>query len=191
MDPTVRLAIGADAEAIAAIYRPHVEKGRISFEEEAPDAAEMARRMESPLHPWLVAEEERRVIGYASSSPYHRRPAYRWTVETSIYLAPEAQGRGLGRLLLSSLIELLTRRGYVTAIAAVALPNAPSIALHQGLGFERAGTYRGIGFKLGQWIDVSLWQRDLAPRMGEPAEPVAYPSLRAQRRNPSSGLPRR
>jgi phosphinothricin acetyltransferase len=191
MYPNVRLATEADAAAIAATYRPYVENSRVSFETEAPDAAQMAWRMESGLHPWLVAEDDRRLLGYASSSPYHRRPAYRWTVETSIYLAPEAQGRGLGRLLLSSLIDLLTRRGYVTAIAAVALPNASSIALHQGLGFERAGTYRGIGFKLGQWIDVSLWQRDLAPRMGEPAEPVAYPSLRAQRRNPSSGLPRR
>ncbi|HET7575550.1 MAG TPA: GNAT family N-acetyltransferase [Sphingomicrobium sp.] len=171
MGPNVRLATNTDAASIAAIYRPYVERSRVSFEADAPDASEIARRMEIPLHPWLVAEEDGRILGYASSSPYHRRPAYRWTAETSIYLAPDAQGRGLGRLLLSSLIELLARQGYVTAIAAIALPNAPSIALHQALGFDQAGTYRGVGFKLGEWIDVSLWQRDLAPRVNAPEEP--------------------
>jgi phosphinothricin acetyltransferase len=168
----MRLAVEGDSEAIAAIYRPYVETSRISFEEEPPDAAEIARRMASTLHPWLVAEEDGRVLGYASSSPYHRRPAYRWTVETGIYLCAEAQGRGLGRALLWSLIELLTRQGYVTAIAAIALPNPVSIALHEGLGFVAAGTYRGVGFKLDQWTDVSLWQRDLSPRSAAPAEPL-------------------
>ena len=167
----IRLAGASDAAAIASIYRPYVEGSRISFEEQAPDAAEMAARMESALHPWLIAEEDGHVLGYASSSPYHRRPAYRWTVETSIYLAPEAQGRGMGRQLLSALIELLTRQGYVTAIASIALPNPISIALHERLGFVPAGTYRGVGFKLGEWTDVSLWQRDLAPRTAAPAEP--------------------
>ena len=167
----IRLASASDAEAIASIYRPYVESSRISFEERAPDAAEIASRMRSPLHPWLIAEEAGRVVGYASSSPYHRRPAYRWTVETSIYLAAEAQGRGIGRELLSALIETLTRQGYVTAIAAIALPNPVSIALHQRLGFVPAGTYRGVGFKLDEWTDVSLLQRDLAPRRATPREP--------------------
>jgi L-amino acid N-acyltransferase YncA len=168
----IRLAAAEDAAAIAAIYRPYVEQSRISFEEEAPVAAEMARRMDSPLHPWLLGEEEGRILGYASSSPYHRRPAYRWTVETSIYLAANAQGRGVGRELLSSLVELLTRQGYVTAIAAIALPNPISIALHERIGFAPAGTYRGVGFKLGEWTDVSLWQRHLAPRGAVPVEPL-------------------
>jgi len=174
----IRLAAAGDAAAIAAIYRPYVEESRISFEEEAPDAAEIARRMDSPLHPWLVAEEHGLVRGYASSSPYHRRRAYRWTAETSIYLASEAQGQGLGKRLLSSLIELLTRQGYVTAIGAIALPNPVSIALHRQLGFVPAGTYRGVGFKLGEWTDVSLWQRELAPRSGMPREPRPYADLR-------------
>ena len=167
----IRLARASDADAIASIYRPYVEGSRISFEEDAPDGAEIAMRMGSPFHPWLIAEENERVLGYASTSPYHRRPAYRWTVETSIYLAPEAQGRGIGRQLLSRLIELLTRQGYVTAIAAIALPNAVSIVLHQRLGFLAAGTYRRVGFKLDEWTDVSLWQRDLAPRTAAPTEP--------------------
>ena len=167
----IRLAKASDAKAIASIYRPYVEGTRVSFEERAPDRTEMAARMESPLHPWLVVEEDGHVLGYASSSPYHRRPAYRWTVETSIYLATDAQGRGIGRQLLSALIELLTRQGYVTAIAAIALPNPVSIALHERLGFVPAGTYRGVGFKLDEWTDVSLWQRDLAPRTVTPREP--------------------
>jgi phosphinothricin acetyltransferase len=177
----IRLAGPADAAAIAAIYRPYVEGSRISFEESAPEAAEMAARMGSALHPWLIAEENGRALGYASSSPYHRRPAYRWTVETSIYLAPEAQGRGLGRELLSRLLDLLTRQGYVTAIAAIALPNPVSIALHERLGFTPAGTYAGVGYKLDQWTDVSLWQRDLAPRTSAPEEPLA--SNRVGQRN--------
>jgi len=172
----IRLAGGADAAAIAAIYRPYVEDSRISFEEIPPDAAEMAERMASPLHPLLVAEDDGHLLGYASSSPYHRRPAYRWTVETSIYLAAEAHGRGLGRELLSSLITLLTRQGYVTAIAAIALPNPVSVALHERLGFVSAGTYRGVGFKLDEWTDVSLWQRDLAPRSATPREPIPFES---------------
>jgi phosphinothricin acetyltransferase len=174
----IRLAAAEDAAAIAAIYRPYVEQSRISFEEEAPDAVEMAGRMDSPLHPWLLAEEEGRILGYASSSPYHRRPAYRWTVETSIYLAADAQGRGVGRELLSSLVELLARQGYVTAIAAIALPNPISIALHERLGFAPTGTYRGVGFKLGQWTDVSLWQRDLAPRRAMTEAPLPFAQVR-------------
>ena len=167
----IRFATASDADAIASIYRPYVEGTRVSFEEQAPDAAEVAARMQSPLHPWLVVEEDGRVLGYASSSPYHRRPAYRWTVETSIYLAAAAQGRGIGRQLLSTLVELLTHQNYVTAIAAIALPNPVSIALHSRLVFVAAGTYRGVGFKLHEWTDVSLWQRDLAPRTAEPREP--------------------
>ena len=168
----IRPAAEEDAAEIASIYRPYVEQSRISFEEVAPDADEMASRMASSgLHPWLVLEEGGRIRGYASCSPYHRRPAYRWTVETSVYLARNAQGRGLGRQLLSSLIEVLTERGFVTAIAAIALPNPASVALHERLGFTRAGTYRGVGFKLREWTDVSLWQRDLAPRLPMPIEP--------------------
>ena len=121
--------------------------------------------MESPLHPWLVAEEEGRLLGYASSSPYHRRPAYRWTVETSIYLAAEAQRPRPGPRLAARRFSIGSeRQGYVTAIAAIALPNPVSVALHERLGFALAGTYRGVGFKLGEWVDVGLWQRDLAPR---------------------------
>ncbi|MES2137669.1 MAG: N-acetyltransferase family protein [Pseudomonadota bacterium] len=170
----IRLATAADAPALAGIYRPYVEHSRISFEERPPDAEEMAARMRSPLHPWLLVEDAGNVLGYAASSPYHRRPAYRWTVETGIYLAQQAHRRGLGRRLLSEMIGLLTRQGFVTAIGAIALPNDASVALHEKLGFTPSGTYHGVGFKLGEWTSVGLWQKNLAPRTVAPAEPLPF-----------------
>ena len=180
MQPMIRLATAADAPAIAAIYAPYCTDSRISFEEAAPHAPEMARRIAGDrpgMHPWLVAELCSGIAGYAASSPFRTRPAYRWSVETGLYLDPRAQGQGIGRLLLSTLLELLERQGYVSAIGAIALPNRASVALHEKLGFDRVGTYRGTGFKHGQWLDVGLWQRDLAPRTNSPAEPRPYAGL--------------
>jgi phosphinothricin acetyltransferase len=174
MSALIRLATEADAAAIAAIYRPYVDGSRISFEEDAPDAAEVAQRMASPIHPWLVAEEDRRVLGYASTSPMRNRRAYRWSVETGIYLNPDARGRGLGRQLLSAHLDLLERQGFVTVIAGIALPNEASVALHEKRGFTLSGIERGVGFKLGAWVDVGRWQKDLAPRTPAPAEPRPY-----------------
>src|SRR5204862_5805504 len=121
-------------------------------------------------YPWLVAEENSYLLGYATSSPFRTRPAYRWTVETGIYLAAEAQGRGIGRALLSALVELLERQGYVAAIGAIALPNPASVALHEKLGFFHTGTYRGVGVKMGEWLDVALWEKELASRAGQRTE---------------------
>ena len=180
MSFAIRLATTADADAIAGIYGPYCTDSRISFEEAAPGAEEMARRMEGErpgFHPWFVAEEGGAALGYAASSPFRTRPAYRWSVETGIYLAPAAQGRGIGRALLATMLGTLERQGYVSAIGAIALPNAASVALHEKLGFERVGAYRGTGFKQGEWLDVSLWQKDLAPRTAEPAEPMPFAGL--------------
>ena len=176
----IRLANEEDAAGIAQVYRPFVEGSRISFEEQAPDEAEMARRIagERPgFYPWLVADEGGRILGFASSSPFRTRPAYRWSVETGIYLAYDACGRGFGKGLLSALAGLLERQGYVAAIGAIALPNEPSVRLHEALGFKPAGTYRATGFKMGTWIDVGLWQKDLAPRSSSPAEPLPFKGL--------------
>ncbi len=176
----IRLANEEDATGIAQVYRPYVEGSRISFEEQAPDSAEMARRIagERPgVYPWLVADEGGRILGFASSSPFRTRPAYRWSVETGVYLASNACGRGLGKSLLSALTGLLERQGYVTAIGAIALPNEQSVRLHEALGFKPAGTYRGTGFKIGEWLDVGLWQKDLAPRSNAPAEPLPFEGL--------------
>lgn len=175
MTTTIRLALPADAGAIEAIYRPYVETAHFTFEESPPGEAEIAQRIANPVHPWLVADTGRDVIGYASTSPMRNRPAYRWSVETGIYLAPGIIGRGLGALLLGAHLELLERQGFVTAIAGIALPNDASIGLHKKLGFTLSGIEHGVGFKLGRWIDVARWQRDLAPRSSLPSEPSAAP----------------
>ena len=178
----IRLAAAEDAAAIAAIYRPYVEQSRISFEEAAPDAAEMARRMtqQTGLYPWFVAVEDGQVLGYSASAPFRTRPAYRWTVETSVYLAAEACGRGIGSALLAPLLSLLERQGYVAAIGAIALPNPASIRMHEKHGFIHTGTYRQVGFKMAEWLDVGLWEKDLAPRHAAPAEPLPYAGLFAE-----------
>lgn len=173
----IRPAGRQDAATIAAIYRPYVENSCISFEEVAPAADDIAARMTNPLHPWLVAEIGGEVVGYASTSPMRNRSAYRWSVETGVYLERSAQGRGLGRALLIAHLELLERQGYVTAIAGISLPNDASVALHESLGFKLSGIERGVGFKLGQWVDVGRWQRDLASRSPVPTEPRPFASV--------------
>jgi L-amino acid N-acyltransferase YncA len=173
----IRLSGRLDAAAIAAIYRPYVEGSSISFEEEPPTAEDISARMANPLHPWLVAEEAGQVIGYASTSPMRNRAAYRWSVETGVYLERSAQGRGLGRQLLAAHLDLLERQGFVTAIAGISLPNEASVALHENHGFSLSGIERGVGFKLGQWVDVGRWQKDLAPRSSAPSEPRRFNSV--------------
>lgn len=174
MTASARLADESDAAAIAAIYRPYVVQSHFTFEETPPTPEEIGERIAGSIHPWLVVEESGRVVGYASTSPMRGRAAYRWSVETGVYLLQGAQGRGLGRQLLSAHLDLLQRQGFVTAIAGIALPNAASVALHERLGFTLSGIERGVGFKLGRWIDVGRWQRDLARRTSLPAEPISF-----------------
>jgi len=177
MVASVRLATGNDAAAIASIYRPYVEATRISFEEVAPDAAEITQRMANPIHPWLVLSDDSEVLGFASTSAMRNRNAYRWSVETGLYLKREAQGRGLGRQLLAAHFSLLKRQGFVTIVAGIALPNPSSVALHEKLGFALSGIERGVGFKFGEWVDVGRWQKDLAPRAASPAEPSTFGAI--------------
>jgi phosphinothricin acetyltransferase len=177
MSPRIRVAGPSDAQAIAAIYRPYVEQSHFTFEELAPDAAEIAERMGNPVHPWLVAEEDMTVVGFASSSAMRNRAAYRWSVETGIYLARYVQGCGIGSALLAAHLDLLERQAFVTALAGIALPNDASVALHEKLGFALCGVERAVGFKLGRWVDVGRWQRDLAARITPPVEPRPYSYL--------------
>ena len=172
-EPLIRLASAADAAAIAAIYAPYVSDSFVSFEEAAPGTEEMARRIAgdgASLHPWLVADGGERLLGFASSSAFRSRPAYRWTVETGVYLAPEAQGRGIGRKLMERLLEILTAQNFTTVVAGITLPNPASVALLEKLGFTPCATYRDTGFKLGEWRTVQVFARDLAPRLNPPVE---------------------
>jgi len=127
-----------------------------SFEAEPPDWVEMESRVRKlwPNFPWLVAEQGERLLGYAYAGPHRARQAYAWTVESSIYLRPEAQGRGLGQILYRRLLDILQRQGYHSVLAGLTLPNPASLRLHQKLGFETVGIYPEIGFKQGRWHDT-------------------------------------
>jgi phosphinothricin acetyltransferase len=171
----IRAATPEDAAAIATIYAPYVEGSAVSFEVEPPGAEMVAARMAegAALYPWLVAESaDGGIAGYAYACAFRARPAYRFAVETTIYLSDEAQGRGLGRRLYAMLLEILRAQGFTQAIAAISLPNDASVHLHERLGFGHAGTYRQVGWKLGRWWDVGLWQCPLAPAGDPPAEPL-------------------
>jgi phosphinothricin acetyltransferase len=160
-----------DAAVCAAIYAPYVEDGATSFEERAPDAVELAGRMEGS-HAWLVAEEGCEVVGFAYACPHRSRPAYRWSVDVSVYVAAGRQGEGHGRRLYEALFADLRERGFRAACAGITLPNEASVALHEKLGFEPVGVYRGIGWKAGAWRDVGWWQLQLSPGAEDPpAEP--------------------
>ena len=175
----LRAATPDDAGAIAAIYAPHVLAGTVSFETDAPDARAMRARMAASagLFPWIVAtngEPTGGVLGYAYATRFSERDAYRWVVETSIYVADVAQRQGVGRLLYEALIDTLRAQGFAQAIGRIALPNNQSIALHESVGFRRAGVFRQIGYKHGQWIDVGYWQCSLAEPKSPPAEPRRF-----------------
>jgi phosphinothricin acetyltransferase len=170
----LRAATPDDATAIADIYARFVTASAVSFETEPPGVETMRARIEAggALYPWIAGEaEDGTLLGYAYAARFRDRPAYRFTVETSVYLRSGAAGRGLGRQLYEPLIATLEAQGFTQAIAAITLPNPASARLHEKLGFERAGTYRQVGWKLGEWHDVGLWQRALAPAAAPPAEP--------------------
>ena len=161
----VRPSRDDDVPAIAAIYGTHVLTGLASFEEAAPDAAELARRRGAVLargFPYLVAERGGRVVGYAYCSQYRPRPGYRFSVEDSIYVAPGLEGAGIGSLLLPRLIDGATACGARQMIAVIGdSANHASIRLHARFGFRQIGIIEAVGFKLGRWVDSVLMQRPL------------------------------
>jgi L-amino acid N-acyltransferase YncA len=161
MSPRVRAALPADAEAIARIYNYYIRHTVITFEEEPVSTQTMAARVmevQNASLPWLVAELEGAVVGYAYASRWKVRSAYRHSVETTIYLEHGREGRGIGTRLYSELLSSLRARGVHVAIGGAALPNDASAALHERLGFERVATFREVGFKHDRWVDVAYWQ---------------------------------
>lgn len=163
-----------DAPACAAIYAPSVAEGVASLEERAPEPHEMAERIRitSRAYPWLVAEIDGEVAGYAYGSRHHDRAAYRWSADVTVYISAAHQRRGVGRALYGALFALLERQGIYELCAGVTLPNDASVGLHESLGFTPVGVYRNVAFKFGRWYDVGWWQLSLRPRLdGErPAE---------------------
>ena len=165
--PIVRASTDADVARCAEIYGHHVLHGTASFEVEPPSVEEMRKRRASVLDlglPHLVAEVEGRVLGYAYAANWRPRPAYKFSVEDSIYIDHEAVGRGVGKALLPVLIEQCTALGKRQMVAVIGdSAQTPSIRLHQGCGFEMVGTIKSIGFKFGRWLDSVLMQRALGP----------------------------
>jgi L-amino acid N-acyltransferase YncA len=161
----VRVVEARDIAAITRIYADAVKSGTATFEVDPPDEAEIARRLHALTannYPYLVAERPGAIAGYAYAGPYHLRPAYRWTVEDSIYLDPQFQRQGVGRLLMRKLLADAETHGFRQMIALVGdSTNTASIALHSAAGFQRVGTLRSVGFKHGRWLDVVMMQRPL------------------------------
>jgi phosphinothricin acetyltransferase len=174
----LRAAEPGDAAAIAAIYAPYVLTGTVSFEFDAPDARAMRGRMEASdgLYPWIVATngEGRGVLGYAYATKFRERAAYRYVVETSVYVAGAVQGQGVGRLLYEALIDTLRAQGFTQAVGVISLPNDQSIKTHEQVGFRRAGQLREIGFKQGRWVDIGIWQCVLNDSAIPPVEPKPF-----------------
>lgn len=154
-----------DLEGTLELYRPFVESGPYSLEYEVPDLSEWRSRVEAitARHPWLVCSEGDQLLGYAYASPYRARIGYSWVAETSVYLAGEAQGKGIGTQLYKALFDALLRQGVVGVVATIGLPNDQSERFHQKLGFELVGTFRKIGFKAGNWQDTRCYQLQLQP----------------------------
>jgi L-amino acid N-acyltransferase YncA len=178
---TLRAATPDDAAAIVSIYAPYVVTNAVSFESKLPTQDEMRNRIAeaSECHPWIVAvdEESGLVLGYAFAKPFRPGSAYRFAVETACYVTGEIEGQGLRRSLYQSLIATLTQQNFTQAISTLTMPNDKLIQLHEAIGFRRAGVYREITFKNGQWIDVGLWQRSLTEPNTPPDEVVPFSTV--------------
>ncbi|QDQ29356.1 N-acetyltransferase [Chitinimonas arctica] len=160
----MRSACAADAAAIAAIYNPYVLDSVITFEETPVSVAAMADRISDTLAaglPWLVAERDGQLQGYAYAAKWRARSAYRYALESSVYLAPTAKRLGLGSELYRCLLARLREIGCHTVIGGIALPNTASVALHEKLGYRRVARFEQVGYKFERWIDVGYWQLHL------------------------------
>jgi phosphinothricin acetyltransferase len=177
----IRLAEERDAGQIAAIYAPVVADTAISFEVEPPVAAEMARRVADTLpgYPWLVVDDGGEILGYVYAGAHRARAAYRWSVDTTVYVHTRARRAGVGRALYTSLLQILALQGFYTAYAGITLPNPGSVGLHETVGFTPVGVYRAVGYKLGAWHDVGWWARRISAPPPRPAEPLAMATVTA------------
>jgi L-amino acid N-acyltransferase YncA len=162
-----------DAAACAAIYAPYVRDTPISLEEQPPSASELADRIRktTETHPWLVAEDDADLLGYAYATRHRERASYRWATDVTVYISRDHHRKGVGRGLYHALFDRLAQQGFRIACAGITLPNAASVGLHESLGFEAVGTYRRIGWKFGAWHDVGWWQLQLEADDAPPREP--------------------
>jgi phosphinothricin acetyltransferase len=158
----VRPAGAADAAAVAAVYNHYVRETTVTFEEEEVSPSEIARRIrevEAASLPWLVAERGTRLVGYAYAGKWHSRSAYRFSAEITVYVDPGHARTGVGSGLYDRLLPMLEARGIRAIMAGIALPNEPSVALHERFGLSKVAHFAEVGFKFDRWIDVGYWQR--------------------------------
>jgi len=180
LTPTIRAAVPADLKAITAIYRDAVLNGTATYELDPPDETEMVVRLQAILQagqPWLVAVTDDQVTGYAYAGPFRARPAYRFIVEDSIYVAPGCKRAGVGRALLAALIDRVTALGYRQLVAVIgdAGGNPGSVGLHAALGFAAGGRLVGSGYKFGRWLDTAFMQLPLNGGDTLPPDPQSWP----------------
>ena len=158
----LRASSAADAAALAAIYNPYIRDSVATFEETPLGATAMRERLaqvQAQRLPWLVATVDDRVVGYSYATAWRTRSAYRYSVESTVYLAPDAQRQGHGRALMQALLDALQPRGVHCVIAGISLPNPGSVALHEALGFAPVARFPEVGYKFARWVDVGYWQR--------------------------------
>ncbi|MBX9869779.1 MAG: GNAT family N-acetyltransferase [Burkholderiaceae bacterium] len=160
MNASIRIASASDAASIAALYNHYIKTTCISFEQEEVSAEAMAERISevNAKLAWYVAEKNGQIVGYAYATPWRARSAYRFSVETSVYIAHQCIGQGLGKQLYQVLLDDLRHRNVHTVIGGIAQPNPASVALHEKLGFEKVAHFKEVGYKFDQWIDVAYWQ---------------------------------
>lgn len=174
----IRLASVEDAPAILEIYAPYVTGTNISFEYQVPTVEEFTQRVReiSALHPYLVWEEDNRLLGYAYAHPYALRPAYQWGAELTVYLRREATHRGAGTKLYGALFDLLRLQGVRTVYGCITAENQASVAMHRSLGFREGGLFRNAGYKFGRWLDVLWLEKSIAP-YDDPKPLVPFPQV--------------
>lgn len=179
----IRLGTPADAPGCAKIYEPYVRETAISFESTPPSDDEFAERIERTLesHPWLVCERDDAVCGYAYAGPYRYRDAYRWSVESSVYVDEDAQRKGVARGLYESLFAILRLQGDYNVYAGTTVPNPPSVGFHRAMGFEPVGTYPDVGYKTGEWHDVRWFHRALQESATDPDPPSDVERTRSRK----------
>ncbi|MDW2980914.1 GNAT family N-acetyltransferase [Rhodanobacter sp. KK11] len=175
----IRIARDEDATAIHAIYAPSVSSGVATFETELPGVDAMRERLRVRLqhYPWLVWDEGGKVLAYAYAGRFRERAAYDWIAETSIYVRADAQRRGIARRLYGVLLDVMRLQGLTQAVGVITLPGTTSVAMHEAMGFAPAGVWRQCGYKLGQWWDVGVWQKELQPAANSPTAVTPFPAL--------------
>jgi len=180
MPASIRVATPADAPGVQAIYAPIVRDTAISFEYDPPSIDEMRRRIQTTLerYPWLVCDDDGFVAGYAYAGPHSARIAYQWSSDVSVYNAESHRRRGVGRALYTALFDILEVQGFRQLGAGITQPNAASVGLHESLGFVKLADHPDIGYKLGRWHAVGVWQRSLGDGSATPPRgPVWFPEV--------------